>query len=205
MESINRKPGRLGTAKSSHMISKLNSVSSGTTSSTRIIPTIRIVQIFAPQVFETDAANFRALVQKLTGYKTEPKKLNRTVCTKKSDSVQFKKPIVQTQSAESHSHASTVIDELFSPNQVVENEYHVMAPLAGTERDSLEEDGVQVCDNFSELFGGLEELNLFGSLRDSGSLLPEFPMIYPATMEQIDYHSSFFKGVNPSGFSLFNQ
>ncbi|KAM0942501.1 putative VQ motif-containing protein/18/20/21/25 [Dioscorea sansibarensis] len=45
---------RVGMHQGSHTISKLK-------------PKIRIVHIFAPEIIKTDAANFRELVQKLTG------------------------------------------------------------------------------------------------------------------------------------------
>lgn len=47
-------PSRLPMHKDSHEISKFK-------------PKIRIIHIFAPEIIQTDAANFRDLVQKLTG------------------------------------------------------------------------------------------------------------------------------------------
>ncbi|KAL4558139.1 hypothetical protein LXL04_036336 [Taraxacum kok-saghyz] len=47
--------------KHSHIISKIK-------------PKIRIIHIFAPEIIKTDAANFRELVQRLTGKPTEKKK-----------------------------------------------------------------------------------------------------------------------------------
>ncbi|KAH7570717.1 hypothetical protein JRO89_XS05G0166000 [Xanthoceras sorbifolium] len=60
--------------KSSHLISKFK-------------PKIRIVHIFAPEIIKTDAANFRELVQRLTGKPTtdqskgKPKKKRKLPCT----------------------------------------------------------------------------------------------------------------------------
>lgn len=48
--------------KDSHIISKSK-------------PKIRIIHIFAPEIIKTDVANFRELVQRLTGKPTEKKKL----------------------------------------------------------------------------------------------------------------------------------
>ncbi|KAI3806478.1 hypothetical protein L1987_22385 [Smallanthus sonchifolius] len=48
--------------KDSHIISKTK-------------PKIRIIHIFAPEIIKTDVANFRELVQRLTGKPTEKKKL----------------------------------------------------------------------------------------------------------------------------------
>ncbi|KAL7584639.1 VQ motif-containing protein 25 [Lactuca sativa] len=47
--------------KHSHIISKIK-------------PKIRIIHIFAPEIIKTDVANFRELVQRLTGKPTEKKK-----------------------------------------------------------------------------------------------------------------------------------
>ncbi|GLJ22433.1 hypothetical protein SUGI_0422310 [Cryptomeria japonica] len=166
MKSTDKQSGNpktmLGTAKPSHMISKFN-----VTSSARVIPTIRTVQIPAPLIFKTDTANFLALVQKLTGKKPAPKKVTGTVGSKKK-----KKSIVPDQSAENHSHALAVVDENCFPKQASEKEYPI-------ERDSLEEGGVQICDSFSELFGGLQNLDILNTLIKSWSTLPEFPMSYP--------------------------
>ncbi|KAI3733044.1 hypothetical protein L1987_64259 [Smallanthus sonchifolius] len=41
----------------------------------KIKPKIRIIHIFAPEIIKTDVANFRELVQRLTGKPTEKKKL----------------------------------------------------------------------------------------------------------------------------------
>ncbi|XP_071737515.1 VQ motif-containing protein 25-like [Rutidosis leptorrhynchoides] len=48
--------------KDSHIISKIK-------------PKIRIIHIFAPEIIKTDVANFRELVQRLTGKPNEKKKL----------------------------------------------------------------------------------------------------------------------------------
>ncbi|CAI9765684.1 unnamed protein product [Fraxinus pennsylvanica] len=65
---INKTPSAaLGMHKNSQKISKIK-------------PKIRIIHIFAPEIIKTDAANFRELVQRLTGKPTE--KLRS--CNKKS-------------------------------------------------------------------------------------------------------------------------
>ncbi|GLJ22432.1 hypothetical protein SUGI_0422300 [Cryptomeria japonica] len=183
-----------GLAKPSHIISKFSATSSGATSSARVIPTIRTVQIPSPQIFKTDPANFLALVQKLTGKKPAPKKLTGTVGSKKK-----KKSIVPDKSAENHYHALTAVDEHFLPKQVSEKGY----PVGAIERDPLEEGAVQVCDSFSELFGGLENMDLLNTLINSWSTLPEFPLRYPPIAEQIDYHTTIFETLNRGGFNHF--
>ncbi|GLJ22440.1 hypothetical protein SUGI_0422380 [Cryptomeria japonica] len=190
MKSTDKQSGSpktmLGTAKPSHIISKFN-----VTSSARVIPTIRTVQIPAPLIFKTDQANFLALVQKLTGNKPAPKKVTGTVGSKTK-----KRTIVPDQYAANQSHALAVIDENCFPKQASEKEYPI-------ERNSLEEGGVQICDSFSELFGGLER-DLLNTLINSWSArLPEFPMSYPSVEEQIDYHTTIFGTLNTGGFCPF--
>lgn len=55
----------IGLSPASHSLTKVNS--SDITTSRRVPPIIRIVHVFAPKLIKTDASNFRALVQKLTG------------------------------------------------------------------------------------------------------------------------------------------
>ncbi|GLJ22431.1 hypothetical protein SUGI_0422290 [Cryptomeria japonica] len=168
----------LGTAKPSHIISKLKAASTG------MIPTYRTVQIPPPQIFKTDPANFLALVQKLTGNKPAPKRVTGTVGSKKKKSI-----VPDDQSAANHSHALKVVDENCFPKQASEKEYPI-------ERDSMEEGGVQISDSFSELYGGLER-DLLNILINSWSArLPEFPMSYPPVEEQIDYHTTIFETLN---------
>ncbi|KAJ4972200.1 hypothetical protein NE237_005299 [Protea cynaroides] len=67
--------------KDSHVISKFQ-------------PKIRIVHIFAPEIIKTDAANFRELVQRLTGkptdYKSSNKKKAKSVSREESLKSSFK-------------------------------------------------------------------------------------------------------------------
>ncbi|KAL3534177.1 hypothetical protein ACH5RR_002638 [Cinchona calisaya] len=46
-------------------------------------PKIRIIHIFAPEIIKTDVANFRELVQRLTGKPTDEHTKNNMSCTKK--------------------------------------------------------------------------------------------------------------------------
>ncbi|KAI5671587.1 hypothetical protein M9H77_11951 [Catharanthus roseus] len=45
----------------------------------KVKPKIRIIHIFAPEIIKTDVANFRELVQRLTGKPSEKKKLPKSV------------------------------------------------------------------------------------------------------------------------------
>lgn len=49
----------------------------------KLKPKIRIIHIFAPEIIKTDVANFRELVQRLTGKPSETKKRSRISSTKK--------------------------------------------------------------------------------------------------------------------------
>ena len=83
----------------------------------------------------------------LTGKKTTPKKIKGTFGTEKNDFFHLKKNIFQEQCEDSHSHASTVVDEHFFTEELRENKYDAMGPFAKILEDSLEENGVQVCDS----------------------------------------------------------
>ncbi|XP_043692720.1 VQ motif-containing protein 25-like [Telopea speciosissima] len=68
MKSHTCEPNRISSAlamhRGSHVISKFQ-------------PKIRIVHIFAPEIIKTDVANFRELVQRLTGKPTDHKRSNK--------------------------------------------------------------------------------------------------------------------------------
>jgi len=66
-------PSKLGISRDSHAISKFKSE-------------IRIVHVFAPEIIEIDAANFRELVQRLTGKPEEGRvSKSKTALTKDTD------------------------------------------------------------------------------------------------------------------------
>lgn len=62
-------PPTLALSKQSHVITKT------------LNPKIRIIHIFAPEVIKTDAANFRELVQRLTGMGSSKKKAKGAAST----------------------------------------------------------------------------------------------------------------------------
>ncbi|KAJ7571675.1 hypothetical protein O6H91_01G171900 [Diphasiastrum complanatum] len=61
-------------SRGSHAIGKGNLTSASNWPKAQRPPVIRVVHIFNPTVIKTDAANFRSLVQKLTGKNYKPKK-----------------------------------------------------------------------------------------------------------------------------------
>ncbi|XP_009614049.2 VQ motif-containing protein 25-like [Nicotiana tomentosiformis] len=85
--SIKSPSSVLGMNKNSQTISKMK-------------PKIRIIHIFAPEIIKTDVANFRELVQRLTGKPSEKKKNNNNsynnikkrqqITTKKKDDQQWR-------------------------------------------------------------------------------------------------------------------
>ncbi|GLJ22429.1 hypothetical protein SUGI_0422250 [Cryptomeria japonica] len=174
-----------GPSKSSHAISKLNAASNGSTSINKITPTIRIVQIFAPTIVNTDPDNFRALVQKLTGKhsvssskKHPKKKINRAVCPRSPSSADSKNIPV---SHSDFSHIPTVGQENLDLKQAEASELlwyddQFCAAPSETKRESVEEGEMMVGDYFSELYG---EQDILASLVESAFMLPEIPIIFP--------------------------
>ncbi|KAJ7559389.1 hypothetical protein O6H91_04G083100 [Diphasiastrum complanatum] len=63
----------LMTSKPSHIIAKGNVAGGADWPKAQRPPLIKVVHIFNPTVFKTDAANFRSLVQKLTGRNYKPR------------------------------------------------------------------------------------------------------------------------------------
>ncbi|WMV52649.1 hypothetical protein MTR67_046034 [Solanum verrucosum] len=62
----------------------LNMLNKNSQNISKLKPKIRIIHIFAPEIIKTDVANFRELVQRLTGKPSEIKKRSRiSSCTKK--------------------------------------------------------------------------------------------------------------------------
>ncbi|KAL0334230.1 UNVERIFIED_CONTAM: VQ motif-containing protein 17 [Sesamum angustifolium] len=53
------------------------------TISSRRNPKIRIIHIFAPEIIKTDAANFRELVQRLTGNPINTDESRHNICSRK--------------------------------------------------------------------------------------------------------------------------
>ena len=147
MESKRGQSGRLSTCKSSHMISKSNSPAQ------RISPVIRVVHICPPIFVNTDAANFRTIVQELTG--------NHSVCTtQKKLNPNFSEKIVRDERDKEESWLS------FGEEQ---SNSHL--PDVKLENDQT---------SSSDRFCGFEEMDIFTALLDSIAMLPEFPTITPA-------------------------
>ncbi|KAL0404995.1 UNVERIFIED_CONTAM: VQ motif-containing protein 25 [Sesamum radiatum] len=61
-------------------------------------PKIRIIHIFAPEIIKTDAANFRELVQRLTGKPTADDRRNMNCCPKTSRILRKKEQRVSSSS-----------------------------------------------------------------------------------------------------------
>ncbi|KAH9302255.1 hypothetical protein KI387_013838, partial [Taxus chinensis] len=169
----------------------------------RIVPTIRIVQIFSPKIVKTDPANFRALVQKLTGRysagsskKPMQKKPIPQVSPEQLDSIDFKRSVGQDRSPADHFHGSAVVDDHFFWKNSAQNEFvwcedQGVSPPAEINTEYLEEGGVKMRDNFSGFFGGFEEQDIFNTVMESQLMLPEIPFTNPGGFSHFYQQSSF--------------
>ncbi|KAL2330910.1 hypothetical protein Fmac_018491 [Flemingia macrophylla] len=126
----------LGTGKDSHVISKFK-------------PKIRIVHIYAPEIIKTDAANFRELVQRLTGKPEDERGVrgkSKTALTKDPT----KKTLIVKEDEEFLSVQSGVR---------VKNEQKVEEVEDDIWRSKSNEKFSGFLDGFSELDGYMEELS----------------------------------------------
>ncbi|TKY49507.1 VQ motif-containing protein 17 [Spatholobus suberectus] len=132
---------KLGIDRDSHVISKFK-------------PKIRIIHIYAPEIIKTDAANFRELVQRLTG-KPEDEGGGRG----KSKTVPNKGPL------DSHPKKAMIMQEdeeefLSLQNGIrVKNEHKEEEVEDGLWRSKSNEKFSGFLDGFSELDGFMEELS----------------------------------------------
>ncbi|XP_022766021.1 VQ motif-containing protein 17-like [Durio zibethinus] len=62
-------------------------------------PKIRIIHIFAPEIIKTDAANFRELVQRLTGKPSQEKGCQKKLRTARKDHSFCDRPVVAAMAA----------------------------------------------------------------------------------------------------------
>ncbi|GLJ22428.1 hypothetical protein SUGI_0422230 [Cryptomeria japonica] len=165
MECKRGHSGRLSTCRSSHVISKSNS------SVQQIItPVIRIVHIFEPKFVNTDAANFRDIVQQLTGKnsstsskKFKKKKLGPQIPL-------FSNKELKADHSESPTHEEEE-DLLATVLSLCEDQSSSPLPQIMTENDST-----RSLDSFFGSFGAFGEMDFFTPFVGSNSLLPEFPI-----------------------------
>ncbi|GLJ22446.1 hypothetical protein SUGI_0422500 [Cryptomeria japonica] len=175
----------LGTSNSSHVISKFNAHAPCGTPPTiqntkMVAPTIRIVHIFPPKIIKTDPANFRALVQKLTGRHSHSP-------SKKPKKKKLRSPVMNPPPM-----AGLSEDDSFCSKQTECPFYQ--NPVAEIKTESFGCDGINLCDNFAGFFGGFAEFDMFGSI------LPENPTIGP----HADHRSGIFMPLESGGFSHFS-
>ncbi|XWS66440.1 hypothetical protein CRYUN_Cryun05aG0199300 [Craigia yunnanensis] len=124
-------------------------------------PKIRIIHIFAPEIIMTDVANFRELVQRLTGKPAQEKGCNRQATIARRDHIQepmitgfCDKPV-----------AATIAKKM-------DLRTGFLAGL-GTRERVKEEEGVW--NNIGENSGGF--LSVFGDLDGFIQELGEFPLL----------------------------
>eukprot|EP01018_Ginkgo_biloba_P032931 Gb_37467 [translate_table: standard] len=198
-QSESCKEAMLGTNKASHVISKLGSHQ-------KISPTIRIVHIFAPKIIKTDAANFRSLVQKLTGRpsgrsktsgdRVSKAKKNRTTALGSSVS-----PTLESPQAAATDQSEERPGDLYCAKQQEKTEFMCFpdqffprVPLAEVKTEILEDSGTNPFDN---LFGGFDDLDIFTGLINSAPALPDFPTVNPSLTthgyDQNDQNNGLFR------------
>lgn len=96
----------------------------------KVKPKIRIIHIFAPEIIKTDAANFRELVQRLTGKPTENKKNSSMISKKRprnSTSILPSKRVDQSPSPSSSSSISfSTATNSFTTHHLHHHQHHPM-------------------------------------------------------------------------------
>ncbi|KAJ6309770.1 hypothetical protein OIU76_014663 [Salix suchowensis] len=99
-------PSKLGMHRDSHVISKL------------VKPKVRIIHIFAPEIIKTDAADFRELVQRLTGQPCERKGLIRKKAGSSGTADKRKKSTAGSSICESNKKPMHQLPELGLPSLI---------------------------------------------------------------------------------------
>ncbi|GLJ22443.1 hypothetical protein SUGI_0422450 [Cryptomeria japonica] len=159
----------------------------------RSTPSTRIVYIIPPKIIETDAANFRAIVQKLTGKdsarslaKSKQKKFRSVVSHEKSESSGLKDSYMAESQFARHHLCSKRPGQ---PQFLSFEDQHVKVKSKGIEDHSFES-----WDNIPYNFDGDVDLDMLTPLIYSGSTQSGFPAIDDLTsINQTDYYSSIFR------------
>ncbi|KAH9302257.1 hypothetical protein KI387_013840, partial [Taxus chinensis] len=204
---LGRSKTMVGTSSSSHVISKFNAASSGINppiiqQRSKMTPTIRIVHIFPTEIIKTDPANFRALVQKLTGRHSHP--------SSKSPKQRLQTPTANQQRADNDWRKNAAQPDYPATQQPRQGEYlhyqeQIVSPLTEMERELSEDERMKLWDNVAPYFTASgSELDIFTSLMDSRSILPEIPILNSPTAEQIDYLGGIFRPSQTGGFNHFS-
>ncbi|KAI3982324.1 hypothetical protein MKX01_037857 [Papaver californicum] len=124
---------RLGMHTDSHVISKFT-----------MKPKIRIVHIFAPEIIKTDAANFRELVQRLTG-KPSPSDCNKKSSSKKRPAARSRSSADTSSDVNGNYHR---VDEVSRKTNLFYNNLQNSTAIAYTDESSegLQSSGFQSSD-----------------------------------------------------------
>ncbi|GLJ22445.1 hypothetical protein SUGI_0422480 [Cryptomeria japonica] len=181
----------LGISKASHVIS---------TSSTSII---RIVHVIEPKLIKTDPANFRALVQKLTG--RHSKSSSRSSLKKSRKNMMNSSEISYTGEQKGFSDDNL---QPFCRQKAGQKDFLGYLGISGASfaqvKSESVEDSMKTCDKFSRPFGGFAELDLLATQLDSGSMQSELHILDDPTVIQTDTHSGIIKtSAIGGGFSSF--
>lgn len=141
-------PSKLGIARDSHVISKFK-------------PKIRIIHIYAPEIIETDAANFRELVQRLTGKPEDEgggRNKSKTTLTKNPMGSHSKKAIMQEDEEEFLSLKNGIRVKNEQKEEEVEDDIW---------KSKSNEKFSGFLDGFSELDGFMEELSTMPAINQN--------------------------------------
>jgi hypothetical protein len=140
-------PNFLAMHKNSHTISKTK-------------PKIRIIHIFAPEIIKTDTANFKELVQKLTGKQSEEKKYYKKK-TRKVELEESKYEGIREQESRSTSSGSGLSSEEYSRMITMKNEVSYNGEFWGLNLTKVKEEvgGGGYLGGFSDLEGFISEIN----------------------------------------------
>lgn len=134
---------RLSMHKGSHVVSKFK-------------PKIRIIHVFAPEIIKTDAANFRQLVQSLTGKPSEKNGIRRKIKTS-SSSPGNKNPISKKVTDQQLQQNDGFPSGLRNESELIKEGIQELWRSSGEKINSF-------LDGFSDLDGFIEELSEFHSL-----------------------------------------
>jgi hypothetical protein len=140
-------PNYLAMHKNSHTISKIK-------------PKIRIIHIFAPEIIKTDAANFKELVQNLTGKPSEAKKYYKKKI-KKVELEELKYKGIREQESRSTSSGSGLSSEDSSRMMMTMKNEVSNGEFWGLNLTKVKEEvgGGGYLGGFSDLEGFISEIN----------------------------------------------
>ncbi|EEF31659.1 conserved hypothetical protein [Ricinus communis] len=126
----------------------------------KVKPKIRIIHIFAPEIIKTDVANFRELVQRLTG---------KPAADQKGSKSKIKKPRRVDHHHQHHHHHHQPRTNLPA---VVTKKVEIRSGLGMVKKEEEEEEAMWNCANSGGFLAGFADLDGFIQELDEFSMLP---------------------------------